>query len=133
MRLRKELIVLFILQNASKCSSYVQSTTIHSLRGFPTTAIHQPRHLRLPSLCKGRISSYQRCSFINTHVISPPVSSILFSSYEKKTIKKVRGVTLAGSTVSHNNGNDGRPFLQRVVDMFRNFISSLLVSKTLEV
>jgi hypothetical protein len=132
MRLRKEVIFFFLLQHVSKCASYVQPTTMHSLRRNPTTSSHQYRHLRLSSVCKRRVSSYRRCSFIKTDVSPPPVSSILFSSHGKNTLKKFRTVVIsAGSSVSPNNGNDDRSLLQRVVDVFRNFISSLLVSKTL--
>mmetsp|Transcript_8357 Transcript_8357/g.15773 ORF Transcript_8357/g.15773 Transcript_8357/m.15773 type:complete len:484 (-) Transcript_8357:32-1483(-) len=127
MRLRKEVIVLFILQHVSKCSSYIQSTTIkHTLRGLHTTSIHPHRHSQLPSLCKGRVSSYQRSSFIKNDVMPPSVSSILFSSDDKKIIKKGRAISLAGSSVSPDDGNDGRPLLQRMFDTFRSFISSLL-------
>jgi len=134
MRLRKEVIVLFILQHVSKCSSYIQSTTIkHTLRGLHTTSIHPHRHSQLPSLCKGRVSSYQRSSFIKNDVMPPSVSSILFSSDDKKIIKKGRAISLAGSSVSPDDGNDGRPLLQRMFDTFRSFISSLLVRLSLDV
>lgn len=137
MLLRKEVIILFLLQHVGKCSSYVPSTpSIDPSRGFHTATVsnQKSRPLRLPSFCKSRVVSHQRCSFIKTDATSsPPASPILFPSYNKqKAVKKFRAVTTARSTVSPNNGNDDRPLLQRVFDVFRNFISFFVVSEYFE-